>query len=68
MLFESNDENDRVECENESDFEDDDYLGVHSDDTKTEQDTSSEEIVDELDVNKEHFFEKIKNQNGRKIP
>ena len=55
MLLESNDENDSVECENESDLEDGDYV-VCSEDQDTKQDTSSKECEDELDMNEEYFF------------
>ena len=33
MLVKSDDENDGVECENESDLEDEDYVEVHSEDS-----------------------------------
>lgn len=50
MLLEYHDENDRVECENESDLDDADYVEVHSDDSHTEHDISSE---GKLDLNEE---------------
>ena len=70
MLLESDDENDRVECENESDLEDADYMEVHSEDSHTEQDSSSK---GELDMNEEFLCfcggqaGKDKESNGRKI-
>ena len=33
MLLKSEDDNDRVKCENESDLEDEDYMEVHSEDS-----------------------------------
>ena len=39
MLLESDDE--RVECENESDLEDEGYMEVHLEDFNTKQDISS---------------------------
>ena len=47
MLLKSEDDNDRVKCENESDLEDKDYMEVHSEDSDTKQHISSE---DELDM------------------
>ena len=60
MFLESNEGNDRVECENESDLEDEDYVEFCSEDSDTEQDISSEKSEDELDVNEEYFFGKDK--------
>ena len=60
MFLESNEGNDRVECENESDLEDEDYVEFRSEDSDTEQDISSEKSEDELDVNEEYFFGKDK--------
>ena len=54
MLLKSNDENDRVKCVNNSDLEDEDYVKIHSEDSDTKQDISSEESEDELDVNEEY--------------
>ena len=62
MFLESNEENDRVECENESDLEDEDYVEFRSEDSDTEQDISSEKSEDELDVNESIFLERIKNK------
>ena len=53
MLLKPDNENDRVKCENQSDLEDEDYVAVHSEDSDTEQDISSEESKDELDMNEE---------------
>ena len=44
MLLKSDDENYRVEGENESDLEDEDYVEVHSEDSDNKQDISSEEM------------------------
>ena len=44
MLLKSDDENDRVDCENESDLEDEDYVKVHSEDSDTDQDISGEKL------------------------
>ena len=67
ILFESDDENDSVEYENESDLEDEDFVEVCSEDLDTEQDIPSEESEDELDMNEECFFGEDKGKNGGKI-
>ena len=64
MLFKSDNENDKVQCENENDLEDD-YVEVHWEDLDTEQDISNEESEDELDMNEEYFLERVK--DGGKI-
>ena len=60
MLLTSDYENDRVKCENQSDLEDEDYVAVHSEDSDTEQDISSEECEEKLDMNEECFVRKDK--------
>ena len=67
MLLKSEDDNDRVKCENESDLEDEDFVEVCSEDLDTEQDIPSEESEDELDMNEECFFGEDKGKNGGKI-
>ena len=67
MFLESNEGNDRVECENESDLEDEDYVEFCSEDSDTEQDISSEKSEDELDVNEEYFFGKDKEPSWGEI-
>ena len=44
MLLKSDDENDRVDCENESDLEDEYYVEVCSENSDDEQDISSKEM------------------------
>ena len=67
MPLESDDGSDGVECENKNDLEDEDQMEVHSEDQDTEQDFSSEDSEDQLDMNEEVFLESMKNQNGGKI-
>ena len=50
--------------ENKRDLEDD-FVELHSEDSDTEQDISSEESEDELDMNEEYFLERVK--DGGKI-
>ena len=64
MLFKSDNENDKVQCENENDLEDD-YVEVHWEDLGTKQDISSEESEEELDRNKEYFSGKDKEWKWR---
>ena len=67
MLLESDDE--RVECENESDLEDEGYMEVHLEDFNTKQDISSVKKVKMKWTWMKSIFwkERIKNQNGGKI-
>ena len=60
MPLEPADENDRAECENENDLEAEDYVEVHSEDSDTVRDISSEKREDELDINGKVFFFKDK--------
>ena len=47
MLLESDDDNDKVEYEDESDLVDEDYLEVHSEESDIKQDLSGKESEDE---------------------
>ena len=42
-------------------------MEVFSEDLDSKQNISNEESENELDMNKEYFFERIMNQNGGKI-
>ena len=65
MLLESDDENDRVEHENESYLEDEDYVHESLFRRFGYQDIFSE---NELNMNKEYFFGKDKESKWRKKP
>ena len=65
MLLESDDENDRVEHENESYLEDEDYVHESLFRRFGYQDIFSE---NELNMNKEYFFGQDKESKWRKNP
>ena len=56
MFLKSDDDNDRIKCENKSTLENEDYVEVSVEDLDTEQDISSEESEDELDINEGYFL------------